>query len=199
MKNRLILSDVDGCVLEWENAFHEWMTSRGYNKVVHGTYDLSVAYNLHQDNKHDVVTEFNNSSRILGLSSFRDAKSGIAKLSDHGYKFRFITSLSDDPYAKKARQINLEEIFGNNVIDDLVCLKTASDKDHALKQYQGTGMWWIEDLPQNCEAGLKAGLKPILITHDHNKEYHNPNVIRVNNWEEICNLILEKDHNVNIA
>lgn len=199
MKNRLILSDVDGVCLQWENAFHEWMTDRGYSKVVQGTYNLSMAYNIHQDNKHDVVSEFNNSSRMLGLSPFRDAKSGIAKLNEHGYKFRFITSLSDDRYSKKARQINLEETFGNDVIDDLVCLKTAGDKDQALEPYRNTNMWWIEDLPKNCEAGLKVGLRPILITHDHNRDYHNPDVIRVDTWKEICDLILKEENNVNIA
>lgn len=195
MTQKKILTDCDGVLLWWEERFHKWMTERGYNKVVHGTYDLSVAYDLHRENKHDVVKEFNNSAWICCLPPFRDALSGVARLVEAGYTFDVITSLSTDPYAGKLRQQNLDTLFGKKPWNDLICLETAADKDRELDFYRDSGLYWIEDLPKNCEAGLKAGLKPILITHDHNRDYYNPDVIRVNNWAEICDLILEKECN----
>lgn len=193
MIQKKILTDCDGVCLNWETAFHQWMIERGHNKVQHGTYDLSVAYDLHQEKKHDVVKEFNNSAWICCLEPFRDALSGIARLVEAGYTFDVITSLSTDPYAGKLRQQNLDSLFGKKPWNDLICLETGGDKDHALELYRDSGLYWIEDLPKNCEAGLKVGLKPILITHDHNKDYYNPDVIRVNNWKEICDLILSEE------
>lgn len=193
MIQKKILTDCDGVCLDWENAFHKWITERGYNKVQHGTYDLSVAYDLHQKLKHDVVKEFNNSAWMCCLPPFRDALSGVARLVEAGYQFDVITSLGLDPYAMKLRQQNLDTVFGKTPWNSLTCLDTAADKDDALKLYCDSGLYWIEDLPKNCEAGLKVGLKPILITHDHNKDYYNPDVIRVNNWNEICDLILSEE------
>ena len=187
-----ILTDCDGCLLDWETAFHSWMVEKGYSKVVHGTYDLSVAYDLPKDNKYDLVREFNDSAWMCCLPVLRDARSGVARLVEAGYKFDVITSLSLDPFAKHLRQQNLDSHFGTDPWAELVCLDTGADKDDALAVYKDSGLWWIEDKPENCDAGLRAGLRPILIDHLHNRWYNNPNVIRVNNWEEVCGVILSE-------
>ena len=192
--NKIILTDCDGVLLNWEESFHQWMTQKGYNKVRHATYDLAAAYDLHRENQHDVVREFNASAWMCCLPQFRDSMSGVARLVEAGYRFDVITSLGLDPYAKKLRQQNLDTVFGKTPWNSLTCLDTAADKDAALEPYRNTRMWWIEDLPKNCEAGLKVGLKPILITHDHNRDYYNPDVVRVNNWNEIANIILDAEH-----
>ncbi len=186
-----ILTDCDGVLLDWETAFHEWMRKKGYSKVKHGIYNLAEAYGIPQDDKHDIVREFNESSWMCCLSDFRDAKSGVAQLYKAGYTFDVITSLSTDPYAKRLRQLNLDLHFGKEPWDVLTCLDTGADKDDALDKYQ-PGHWWIEDKPENCDTGLKYGHRPILIDHLHNQWYNNPAVIRVRNWEEICEVILSE-------
>ena len=185
-----ILTDVDGVLLDWESTFHEWMSNKGYSKVVNGTYDLDISYNLHKDNKHDLVREFNDSAWMCCLPVLRDARSGVARLVDAGYEFDVITSLSIDPYAKVLRQQNLDLHFGKDPWAELVCLDTGADKDEALAVYKDSRLWWIEDKPENCDAGLRAGLCPILIDHLHNRWYDNPDVIRVYTWKELCEVIL---------
>lgn len=184
-----ILTDCDGVLLNWEESFHKWMTARGYNKVVHGTYDLAVAYDLHRENKHDVVKEFNNSAWMCCLPQFRDALSGVARLVEAGYVFDVITSMSLDPYSKKLRQQNLDTLFGSASWNSLVCLDTGADKDAALEPYRNTGLWWIEDKWENAVLGADMGLRSIVITHDHNRDQRDDRIIRVNTWNEIADVV----------
>lgn len=188
-----ILTDADGVLFNWEEAFHTWMNERGYNKVVHGTYDLAVAYNIHTDYKHDVVREFNASAWMCCLPVLRDARSGVARLVEAGYTFDVITSLSLDPYAKQLRQQNLDSSFGKTPWNSLTCLDTGADKDAALEPYRNSGMVWIEDKWENAVLGADLGLQSIIITHDHNKQHDDPRITRVQTWNEIADLILSNE------
>jgi len=186
-----ILTDCDGVLLDWENAFHDWMVQRGYNKVVQGTYDLSVAYDLHHEHKHDVVTEFNNSSRMGWLQPFRDAADVIPVFFDHDYRFEVITSMSLDPYSGKLREYNLDDVFGSDAFCGLTCLDTGADKHAALEPYRDSGLYWIEDKWQNAVLGADMGLKSIIIDHPHNREMYDSRITRVENWKQIYNIIAE--------
>lgn len=185
-----ILTDADGVLFNWESPFHEWMTKKGYYKVKHGIYNLAEVYGILSQEKLNLVREYNESAWICCLPALRDSVEGIATLAKAGYRFDVITSLSLDPYAKRLRQQNLELHFGSEPWNELICLDTGADKDNALAEYKDTGLWWIEDKPENCEAGLRAGLRPILIDHPHNQFYENSAVVRVKTWNEICEVIL---------
>ena len=189
---RTILTDCDGVLFNWEESFHQWMKSRGYDKVKYGTYDLAVAYNIHTEHKHDVVREFNASAWMCCLPQFRDAISGVARLAEAGYVFDVITSMSLDPYAKHLRQQNLNTVFGKAPWNNLVCLDTGADKNSALEPYRNTGLWWIEDKWENAVIGADLGLSSIIITHDHNREYSDPRIKRVHTWNEIADIILSE-------
>ena len=87
---------------------------------------------------------------------------------------------------------NLHDHFQNN-IGKCICLEQGGDKDEILKEYE-PGHWWIEDKPENCEAGLKAGHNVIIMSHPYNEHYDNPLVFRVNSWSEIFELITKGEH-----
>lgn len=186
-----ILTDCDGVLLDWETPFHQWMVDRGYSKVKHGIYNLAEAYAIPKDEKYDLIKEFNQSAWICCLPVYKDSRTGVATLVDAGYTFDCITSLSTDPYAKRLRWQNLHEHFGKDSFEELICLDTGADKDDALSKYE-PGHWWIEDKAENCDTGLKFGHRPILIDHPHNRWYSNPEVIRVENWKEVCEVILNE-------
>lgn len=194
-----ILTDCDGVILNWESAFHEWITARGYDKIVHNTYDLSVAYGIQQHRAHDVVREFNNSAWMGWLKPFRDAQTGVAQLFDNGYRFHVITSLSNDPYAKQLRWINLDEQFGADTFDDLTCLDTGAEKHHELEPYRDSGLWWIEDKWENAVLGADMGLRSIIIDHPHNSMENDPRITRVTSWSEIVDLVLMDEMNHDAA
>lgn len=185
-----ILTDCDGCLLAWEDAFHEWMIERGYNKVVQNTYDLSVAYNLHQEHKHDFITEFNASARMGWLDPFRDSASVVPQMVKHGYQFHVITSFGLDNYAGKLRKYNLEQVFGKNTFCDYTFLDMGADKTNALMPYRDSGLYWIEDKGSNAVLGADLGLRTILIDHPHNRDIDDPRITRVENWQQIYDIIV---------
>jgi FMN phosphatase YigB (HAD superfamily) len=194
--NKLILTDADGVLLDWEWAFHVWMTERGHHFEQSG----KLEYNLHHHYKNTTKEEikklvkfFNESAAIGFLPAFRDSAYYVKRLhEEHGYQFRVITSLSLDRNAGKLREMNLHKLFGN-AIESVICLDTGADKDVALEPYRNSNMWWIEDKPENADVGHNIGLRSILVEHGHNM-HHQCNYEVVKNWRQIYEIVI-KEHN----
>ena len=113
---------------------------------------------------------------------------------EHGYDFICVTSLSKNKDACELRKMNLRKLFGKSAFKGFKFLDTGADKDDALAKWKDSGLWWLEDKPENCETGLKAGLKPILVEHGHNMGNKNSEITVCKNWKEIYNTILERDN-----
>jgi len=186
---KIILTDCDGVLLAWEDAFHDWMKTKGFTKKAEATYDISTTFGIPKTLGKKLVKEFNESAWMGFLPAYKDARSGVAKLVEHGWKFIVITSLSLDVKAQMLRVSNLKNIFGKNVFIDVICLDTGADKDEELVKFKDSGLFWIEDKPENAEAGLKYGLKPIIIEHEHNKDHDVEGIETAYDWEEIYNII----------
>jgi hypothetical protein len=192
--NKVILTDADGVLLNWEYAFTVWMEQHGHTQVddANFIYDIGKRFGLESNNMgHRLVKQFNESAAIGFLPALRDAMYYVKRLhEEHGYVFRCITSLSTDKNAYKLRKMNLEKLFGETAFEELVCLDTGADKDEALEPYRDSGLYWIEDKLSNAVAGLDLGLKPILIEHGFNMLDDIPEgMTKVVNWKEIYNHI----------
>jgi FMN phosphatase YigB (HAD superfamily) len=193
---KVIVTDCDGVLLDWEEGFGVWMEHNGHNIVPDGKliYDISERYGMDSITGKQMVKQFNQSAAMGFLPPLRDAQYYVKLLSEkHQYKFVVLTSLSLDPYAQKLRERNLKKIFGN-CFKDVICLDTGADKDEALlalsKKY--SGCWWIEDKPANAEAGVGAGFRSILIEHGHNMNYEFQDWLDITvakNWEEIYDIV----------
>jgi hypothetical protein len=187
MMNKLILTDCDGVLLDWEWAFQVWMTERGYQFKNEGkkNYYLHHHYeDMTQAEIKKLVKFFNESAAIGFLPALRDSVYYVRRLHEElGYQFRVITSLSLDTNAGRLREMNLHKTFGG-AIERTICLDTGADKDDALAPYKDSGMYWIEDKPQNADCGYNLGLKAILIEHGHNMD-HDCSYPVVKNWKEI--------------
>jgi hypothetical protein len=195
--DRLILTDCDGVCLDWEWAFNVWMQEHGFEEVPGSKlqYDMSLRYDISKEQVRKLIKVFNESAAIGFLPAMRDAMYYVKKLVEkHGYRFHAITSLSLDPNAQKLREMNLHKLFGSTAFERIVCLDTGADKDEALEEYEGTGLYWIEDKISNAETGYKYGLQPLLLEHGHNFEYEHPHIKLVKNWKHIYEHITgEKD------
>ena len=191
-EDKIILTDCDGVLLDWETAFHKWMESHGHSIVAYGMYDICEQYGMDKASGRALIKIFNESAWIGYLKAFRDARSGVAKLYEHGYRFHCITSLSLDKKSIRLRRYNLENIFGKGTFKEIVCLDTGSHKDKALAEYKGSDVYWIEDKLENAECGAKVGLTSILLTHNHNEnEEINNDIQRANDWSEIVDIIVQ--------
>lgn len=190
MNEKVILVDCDGVLLDWVYSFNRWMERHGYKEVCTNTYSIDVRYGIERAEGRKLVRMFNESASIRKLPPYLDAIKYVKKLhEEHGYIFHAITSLSNDDYAQHLRTKNLIEMFGPTVFEKYVYLDTGADKDEVLAEYEGTGCFWVEDKPENADAGLKVGLNSLLMAHEHNADYKGL-ALRVPNWKTIYSLLV---------
>jgi beta-phosphoglucomutase-like phosphatase (HAD superfamily) len=188
--DKVILTDVDGVLLDWACAFDTWMARHGFTLKNPNKYNVDDRYNITVHDSKWYAKVFNESAWIRKLPPFKDAIKYVRKLhQEHGYVFHAITSLSDDEYAQHLRTKNLREMFGDTVFEKYIYLDTGAPKTDVIKNYAGTGCFWIEDRIDNAQDGLDVGLEPLLMSHGHNSHYDGK-IRRVHNWKEICNIIV---------
>jgi hypothetical protein len=187
--DKLILTDVDGVLLNWEYAFNIWMQRHGYRLGKNAnSYDMGERYDLTDKKKRELVKFFNESAAIGYLPPLRDAIHYVRKLHEkHGYVFHVLTALSDDHQAQDLRRQNLQKLFGETVFEKFVYCDTGADKDEILEPYTDSGLIWIEDKVENAELGLKLGLQSILIEHAHNM--HITDIPLMKNWKDVYSYV----------
>ncbi len=185
---RIILTDVDGVLLNWGYAFKVWMEQKGYDVKDPDVYNVDKIFDMERAESKKMVRHFNESASIGFLPPLRDAIHYVRKLhEEHGYVFHAITSLSLDPHAAKLREQNLAKLFGETAFEKVVCLDTGADKDEALEPYRDSNFVWIEDKVENAEVGDKLGLDSILIEHAYNMD--NKDFPLMKNWKEVYNYL----------
>lgn len=196
---KIIISDCDGCLVNWNHAFEAFMFSKGYNRIP-GTeheYNLSSRFGISSKEAFSRVTEFNESEVISNLEPLSDSVEYVKKLANLGFEFIIVTSISESPRAKLHRTLNLTNLFGN-IFKEIVCLKSGSNKYNELARWQDSKYFWIEDHMRQAEAGHEVGLRPILVDQPYNKHYQTdlfPRVSLETPWEEIYNIVC-RDYNI---
>lgn len=171
---KVILTDCDGVLLDWEYSFSQWMHSKGYKAVedYKDIYKINERYDMSREESKPLVRHFNESAWMESLPPLRDAVKYVRLLHEqHGYVFHCITSMSDDEKAIELRRRNLDNVFGKGIFEVLTSLDCGEDKDAALNEYRDSECWWIEDKPENVELGCRLNLRSILLDHRYNREY----------------------------
>lgn len=190
---KIILTDVDGVLLDWEYAFDVYLQQHGFSKQPDGNlrYDIGKRYGIDRSQGQKLIKIFNESAHIGFLPPLRDAMYYVKRLhEEHGFVFHAITSLSNNENPQELRRMNLRKLFGKTAFDRFVFLDTGADKDAVLEEYRGTGLWWIEDKIDNCRAGQRVGLKSVLMEHGHSIDFEDPEIPKVRDWRGIYDLIV---------
>ena len=188
--NKIVLTDCDGVLLNWEYAFDCWLEERGYKRLRTDVYDIHERYGITKQEGKGLIKIFNECAAIGFLPPQRDAMYYVRRMyEEHGIRFRVITSLSTDPYAKKLRARNLQKLFGD-AIEKVICLGTGDDKDEALAPYKDSGMFWLEDKVENAIVGRDLGLKAILMEHHHNMDDSEHDIPLAKDWKTIYEMIV---------
>ena len=191
--SKLVLTDADGVLIDWEWPFRHYMESHGhrFDPEAKSSYNITRHYpDTNPSTVISMIREFNNSHAIGYLPPHRDSVHYVNSLHrEHGYRFRVITSLGLDPNAKRLRELNLKKLFGS-AIESVVVLDTGAAKDHVLEPYRNSGLYWVEDKTQNADLGHELGLRTILVEHEFNM--HDPVPYpRVKTWQEIHRMLTE--------
>jgi uncharacterized HAD superfamily protein len=203
--NRIILTDVDGVLLEWEHHFTKWMLQRtlfderGARYHPHrllpdkeNTYEMAERFGVTKTEIRKHIREFNRSAWMGTQRPMLESQTWVKLLAAEGWTLIPITSQTSDIPAQQLRKRRLGELFGDHVFINYHILGTGADKDSALAEFHNTGLYWVEDKPNNAVAGLKYGLKPILIDHPYNRDFEHPEIIRVSNWKQIHEIVSGK-------
>jgi len=188
--DKIILTDCDGVLLDWEEKFKIWIQRLGYkfNPAYDSHYSVNDRYGIPHGLGSDLVGKFNSSSDFESLAPWRDSVEYVKKLSSEGWQFVVITTAGEHPWTYGLRMNNLINVFGEGVFKSLHVLPLHSDKGTELVKYQDSKLYWIEDKLSNAELGIKFGLTPLLMDAPYNKDY-NSAVRRVNNWKEIYSIV----------
>jgi hypothetical protein len=192
MKNKVILTDCDGVLTDWEYAFDIWMQQHGFNKVEGGNlkYNIGKQYGIEYEQGKKLIKIFNESAAIGFLPALRDSMYYVKRLHEEcGYVFHCITSLSMDENAQELRRMNLRKLFGKTAFEKFVFLDTGADKVEALAPYTNTGCYWVEDKVDNANAGADIGLRSLLMMHGHNMDHVSYRYQMVKNWQDIYNIV----------
>lgn len=190
MTDKIILTDCDGVLLDWEAAFRPWVTRQGYCYQKNASLHWSVSKKLGIDEAEatTIIEKFNSSADFENLPPLRDSVAVVQRLHSQGWKFIIITSAGTHPWTRPLRQTNLDAVFGKDFFDQLFILPVTEDKGKILKDYTGQNLYWIEDHVDNAVLGYDYGLRPILVNHPSNSHYHGP-ILRVGKWAEIETIV----------
>lgn len=194
MMQKIIATDCDGVLLNWEQAFDDWMAFQGFPKHASDHYEMNMNYHLNKGQCEVLIKVFNESAWMKSLDPMPGAVENVKKIAELGYKFHVVTSQTLDKKANLLREENLKQLFGD-VFEQIECLDTGADKHEALSKIP-EGTIWIEDKPANAEVGHKMGLVALLLDLPHNSVYNEDtsSVQRVKDLTEIYNVIKEKHH-----
>lgn len=194
MKQKIILTDADGVLVEWNTGFANWMTAKGYPQKpnTETEYSMAIRHGISTHEAHEFIKEFNEGPAISDLKPFADSIPFVNKIANLGFRFIVVTSISSHPNAKFYRTQNLKSLFGD-VFDDIHCIEMGASKANILlENWADTGYFWIEDHMRQAEAGWEAGLKTVLINHPYNSHFVTdlfPRVSYESPWEEIFNMV----------
>ena len=186
--DKVLLTDVDGVLLDWETAFDNYAKEQGYTFKPgwETVYSIGEQLGIGQEEGTRLINNFNHSAGFEFLTPYRDSVEGVKRFKDNGWYIIAITTAGEHPDTYPMRKRNLDAVFGPGAINELYVLPLHGDKGVQLKNYRN--LYWIEDKPSNAELGLKYGLYPMLMDNKHNKNYKGV-VPRVNTWEEIYRII----------
>lgn len=195
-KSRIILSDCDGCLLNWSKGFEQFATERGYPRMpnTEDEYRIHTGHNIPLELAQSLIKEFNEGPNVAHLESFADSVEYVGKLVKLGFTFIVVTSIGNHPDSKIYRTQNLIKLFGD-IFNNVVCLPMDASKASVLMQWADTGYFWIEDHMRHAEAGWEAGLQPLLIDHPYNKHYSTdlfPKISVKDPWKEIHRRVCEE-------
>jgi len=188
--NKILLTDCDGVLLDWETKFRAFAKRLGYRlrDTAVNAYSTSEQYDISQAEGSALIAKFNASSDFESLTPFKDSVEYITRLKNENWKIVVITTAGDHPWTYGLRKSNLDQVFGQDAVDELHILPLHGDKGIKLVDYMDSNLYWIEDKPSNAELGFKYGLRPLIMTNNHNLSYYGP-VSRVNAWNEAYKII----------
>lgn len=198
-KNKIILTDVDGVILDFASGFYDFISETHGIEIpeeAKSNYYIYKDLGLENYNQQEIMTDYAHSEHFTRLPAKECAKQVLQQLRKDGWRFVAITACDtglERQCHKKTyqnRMDNLEAHFGN-IFEDLHLSNWERGKTEFLKRYEPT--WWIDDRVSHAEDGHKLGHKSIVMhTEDYKRQENKLGLPVAQSWFCIKNFI-EKD------
>lgn len=185
---KVILTDIDGVILNWEKAFVSWMADRGYSRSTKAYYDIHGMYDISFEEADRLIREFNISDSIAHLEPIRKSTEVIPMLLSEGFEFIGITSMN--PKSRDNRKKNIKNVFGSDPFSTIIYANPKTPHLEDMSEKFGNVVW-IEDHPDNADLGVKSNLDSLLMDHDYNRAYDGQ-AKRITDWNCVVNHLVEK-------
>ncbi|OUU18548.1 MAG: hypothetical protein CBC05_02375 [Crocinitomicaceae bacterium TMED45] len=181
---KLLLTDVDGVVLNWSDHFNKYL------KQYHPQVSLMNPTTFSQtEDIGKLIQGFNQTAWIGFLEPLRDAHQVLPKFKEQGWTIIACTSMGTDQYANSLRKQNLERVFPN-IFDRIDIIPFMSPKNEWLSQYKDSDAVWVEDKWANALAGANQRLNTYLMRHEYNASNDDKRITKVDNWQQIASKVL---------
>ena len=181
---KLLLTDVDGVVLNWSEQFNKYLKQYHPEKALMDPTTFSQTEDIGQ-----LIKGYNLTAWIGYLQPHKDAAEILPKFKQAGYDIICCTAMGHDPYSYSLRKQNLENIFPG-LISRVDVTGFGQPKTEWLSQYKGSGAIWVEDKWTNAIAGVTTGLNTYLMRHEYNASGDDSRITKVDNWQQIASKVL---------
>ena len=154
-------------------------------KINRGEWDWNKAFGWDEEKCETFFSRY--LKKIFEEAEIKEnAKEKINALKDDGNKIIIITA-RDTKSLKEVHKVCENWLINNKVNVDKIVV---DGEDKAQKCLENKIDIFIDDNVYNCESVYKNLKIPVLLMNSrYNKEYQNPNIKRVYNWNEIYNEI----------
>lgn len=171
MSKPIILTDIDGVVLEWVSNLPFFLQRYGKNPeiAIKCQVDKCWAENHElfdtpdKDRAWELFVEYCSSDLMKTLSPFEPTSLKVINRLKKHFDFVAITAIGTDPFSKMYRASNLEALFPG-AFKEVHCVEFGASKVDVLKQYVGIGtdvVCYIDDSNAHVIDAMKLGFTGI--------------------------------------
>jgi beta-phosphoglucomutase-like phosphatase (HAD superfamily) len=188
---KVILTDIDGTLLNFDAAFESWMRRQGFPKHVQTSdqYALGPSYRMTEVRILALLAQFFDETHAARMEPLPCAAEIVPRLHREGWKFVAISASPNSRAVISRRRENLRAAFGFDFAA-VWHLGFKANKMPMLRSF--TRSVWVEDHLDHALAGWKVGHRTFLLDRPYNSD-RSPNVRfvgRVPDWHAIGQALL---------
>ena len=176
-------------MLKYADIFHEEISGLKVTKdsfgLIKNRYYLKAIYGWDDETKHNFFNKYYKNV-LEECTMLPNANTVIKKLKEDGHTIHFITARLMDIDGCDTERITKESLRRFNIPYDTLSMPI---KDKLTFAKENNIDLIIEDSYETCKEFADNGIKSILMTTKMNEQIDAGNIPRVNNWNEIYDII----------
>ena len=156
--SKFLLTDVDGCVLDWHTGFIRFAQQLGFilePSKLGESYDMSTWFeDMSRDQFINLCKLFNNSQFSNLCQPYKDAMIWLTRIAEN-HRVEALTAFGDKPEQKEMRKQLLNAMFPN-VFDEIHVIDLGECKKEYLKRLKPD--MFVEDSLTHADSAKDLGI-----------------------------------------